>query len=251
MKFLGISLHILSLICLTAPLARSEENYNLKDEDYESGLITISEEKGDLFYWLFKPRSGNEEAPLVLWLNGGPGGSSLIGLFFENGPYILEGKHPDIRLKKREISWNEDLYVLYVDQPRGVGFSKCVGDPCQDEICVADDMYVFLLKFFDLHTHFYRKPFFLTGESYAGKYIPSIAQKLTFENNPKINLKGIAIGNPYTDPVLNHGIFSYFLYYKGVITLPQYIEGKSRELLCQLVLWEYSTTEGMYQTTGM
>ena len=160
----------------------------------------------------------------------------MVGLFYEHGPYQILNKEGEITIERRDISWNEDLYILYVDQPRGVGFSKLIGNPCYSEECVADDIYIFLTKFFDLHPEFHQKPFFVAGQSYAGHYIPAIARKLLIMGNPKINLQGVAIGNPQTDPPTQFGAFAYFLYTKGITTLPEYIGDRTMELLCQLLI---------------
>ncbi|KAI1096759.1 carboxypeptidase S1 [Rostrohypoxylon terebratum] len=72
------------------------------------------------FFWYFKAQKSPESAPLVIWMNGGPGGSSIFGLFNENGPCYITS---DITPKPRDYSWNKDYNVLYVDQPVQTGFS--------------------------------------------------------------------------------------------------------------------------------
>jgi len=59
-----------------------------------------------------------EKAPVVLWLQGGPGAPSLFGLFVENGPFIID-KNQDIHL--RSTSWSLTHSVLYIDNPVGAG----------------------------------------------------------------------------------------------------------------------------------
>ena len=99
-----------------------------------------------------------------MFLNGGPGASSMSALFYENGPYnISRTPNHTIVLAKRPISWNEDAYVLYLDQPRGVGLSKAISEACTDEECVSNDMYVFLSKFYDLHPDFKYRPLLHIG----------------------------------------------------------------------------------------
>ncbi|KAK4336777.1 hypothetical protein RND71_043864 [Anisodus tanguticus] len=58
----------------------------------------------------------NSSAPVILWLNGGPGASSLIGLFNELGPYVVQ---KDLNLTKREYAWTDEYSVLFVDNPVG------------------------------------------------------------------------------------------------------------------------------------
>lgn len=56
----------------------------------------------------------------MLWLQGGPGGSSLFGLFVENGPLMV---NKDGNVTLREYAWNREFAVLYIDNPVGTGFS--------------------------------------------------------------------------------------------------------------------------------
>ena len=72
-----------------------------------------------MFYWLFPSRSDPDKDPLVIWLTGGPGCSSELAVFVENGPMRLEKGVP----VKNEISWNNNANLLYLDQPIGTGYS--------------------------------------------------------------------------------------------------------------------------------
>ncbi|KAI2602719.1 carboxypeptidase S1 [Hypoxylon sp. NC1633] len=72
------------------------------------------------FFWYFKAQNNPETAPLVIWMNGGPGGASIFGLFTENGPCRINS---DLQPEENEWSWNQHYNVLYVDQPVQTGFS--------------------------------------------------------------------------------------------------------------------------------
>ncbi|KAI0598269.1 alpha/beta-hydrolase [Biscogniauxia sp. FL1348] len=72
------------------------------------------------FFWYFKSQDSPEDSPLVIWMNGGPGGSSLFGLFTENGPCSI---NEDIAPVTNPWSWNTNYSLLYVDQPVQTGFS--------------------------------------------------------------------------------------------------------------------------------
>ena len=100
-----------------------------------AGLIEVNPaNKGSLFYWLFL--NPNPSAPLVIFLNGGPGSSSMIALFTENGP-LRVAKSLKVTLDKN--SWLEDASVIFIDQPVGVGFS--IGDqPVKNEDELSADM---------------------------------------------------------------------------------------------------------------
>ena len=117
---------------------------------------------------MFPPQYDAENAPLVLWLQGGPGGSSLFGLFVEHGPYYVDENRS---LNIRPTSWNIPYNVLYIDQPAGTGFSftdKEEGFATNQED-VARDLYEALQQFYKLFPHLNKNELYVTGESYAGK----------------------------------------------------------------------------------
>eukprot|EP00960_Hanusia_phi_P026750 746431-Hanusia_phi.AAC.5 len=72
------------------------------------------------FFWFFESRSSPATDPVILWMTGGPGCSSAIALFRENGPCSIE---EDLTTKKNPFSWNSNASILYIDQPAGTGFS--------------------------------------------------------------------------------------------------------------------------------
>ncbi|KAH9864726.1 hypothetical protein IAQ61_008670, partial [Plenodomus lingam] len=73
------------------------------------------------FFWFFEAREDPANAPFVIWLNGGPGSSSVIAAFEENGPCHA---NPDSNsTRPAEWSWNQHVNMLYFDQPVQVGFS--------------------------------------------------------------------------------------------------------------------------------
>ena len=108
--------------------------------------ITGSKNK-NYFYWYFEARNNPETAPTILWMTGGPGCSSGIALFKENGPCKIDPNHDDQTLKNT-YGWNTNANIVYIDQPAGVGFSYGdTSDADHDEAEVAEDMYNFLHEF--------------------------------------------------------------------------------------------------------
>ncbi|KAL0318967.1 UNVERIFIED_CONTAM: Serine carboxypeptidase-like 45 [Sesamum angustifolium] len=164
-----------------------------------SGYVTVDEKKEKaLFYYFVEAEIDPLSKPLVLWLNGGPGCSSIgVGAFSENGPFRPNGQV----LLRNEYSWNREANMLYLDTPIGVGFSYSTGASSyvtvNDEMTAKDNL-VFLQRWFLKFPQYRNSSLFITGESYAGHYVPQLA-KLIIELNKKskiINLKGIALGNP-------------------------------------------------------
>lgn len=166
-----------------------------------SGYFTVSERfNSNLFFWFFPALEDPDNAPVLLWLQGGPGASSLYGLFEENGPFEVVSES-ELRLRKE--TWSRPHNLLYIDNPVGTGFSFTSAGYADNETKVGEDLYEGLQQFFKLFPKLQRNDFYISGESYAGKYIPAISHKI-LQKNPtaalKINLKGVAIGNGLSDP---------------------------------------------------
>lgn len=92
---------------------------------------------------------------------------------------------------------------MFIDNPLGVGFSPCgSGNYARTEQDIQNNFYTFLTRWLELaeFKRFKGHPLFITGESYAGHYVPYIGNKLFNSKNPDINLKGLAIGNGMSDP---------------------------------------------------
>lgn len=166
-----------------------------------SGYFTFGKDAKQYFFWLFESRNDPANDPTVMWLTGGPGCSSMTGLLFENGPCQVNEEGTDTVLNP--YSWTTKANVMWVDQPPGTGFSKGTWDYGEDG--VAEDMYQFLQAFFKAKPE-YNKKFFVTGESFAGHYIPAITHRIFSGNSQlqegdvKIELQGMGIGNGLTDP---------------------------------------------------
>ncbi|KAJ0403044.1 hypothetical protein P43SY_009585 [Pythium insidiosum] len=178
---------------------------------HETDYIKLPNKKDDhYFYWYVESRSEPEKDPLVLWLTGGPGCSSMMALLAENGPCHVQ---KDLTTKINEYSWNRQANVIWLDQPTGVGFSYGAdSDYDSGEDNVGENIYWFLQEFFKKHPELAERDFFITGESYGGHYVPAAASYILQKNSNHharqkgiyINLAGIAIGNGITDPIVQY-----------------------------------------------
>ncbi|XP_075982935.1 putative serine carboxypeptidase CPVL [Anticarsia gemmatalis] len=159
---------------------------------------------GNLFFWYF-PAQGKDDTslqstPLIIWLQGGPGGSSLFGLFEEIGPI----QYRDGKVERMPITWGSDYSLLFIDNPVGTGFSF-VDDKegfATNEDMVGACLLSFMQQFLQVFSELRPAPLFIAGESYAGKYIPAFGHYIHHNKNDSmpINLKGLAIGNGWIDP---------------------------------------------------
>lgn len=177
----------------------------LPDVDFDigesyAGTLSIDSSPSDinkLFFWFFpsdNPKASNE---ITIWLNGGPGCSSLDGLFQEQGPFLWQpGTYAP---QPNPFSFTNLTNMVYVDQPVGTGFSPAGPQAPQkitNEEVVAQEFAGFWKNFmttFDLTG----RDVYITGESYAGQYIPYIADYFLNQSKPEYyNVKGIQINDP-------------------------------------------------------
>ncbi|KAL7626198.1 hypothetical protein AAE478_002968 [Parahypoxylon ruwenzoriense] len=161
-----------------------------------SGYLDDEANDKHLFYWFFESRNDPKNDPVVLWLNGGPGCSSMMGLFMELGPSSV---NKDGTLKFNEYSWNNNASVIFIDQPVNTGYSYS-SNPVYNTVAASKDIYALLTLFFHNFPEYAEQPFHISGESYAGHYIPVFASEILSHKNRNINLQSIAIGNGLTDP---------------------------------------------------
>ncbi|KAG2314631.1 hypothetical protein Bca4012_065408 [Brassica carinata] len=168
-----------------------------------AGYVDVDVKAGrSLFYYFVEAEKQPHTKPLTLWLNGGPGCSSIGGgAFTELGPFYPTGDGRGLRRNSK--SWNKASNLLFVDSPAGVGwsYSNTTSDYTTGDESTAKDMLVFLLRWLEKFPEFRTRNLFLAGESYAGHYIPQLADVILEYNSKRSNrfkfkLKGIAIGNP-------------------------------------------------------
>lgn len=163
-------------------------------------------------------------------MNGGPGCSSLDGALMEIGPFRLKSED---KVVTNEGSWHKYANLLFLDQPRGVGFSTSNTDSLTESMDeVSEDFLKFMDEFFEIFPDQLNSEFYIAGESFAGQYIPYLSKaildrnrKLREKKNPDvghdndredknkiINLQGLLIGNGWIDPVHQYLQYLPFAY---------------------------------------
>ncbi|KAG9468157.1 hypothetical protein GDO78_013648 [Eleutherodactylus coqui] len=178
-----------------------------------SGYLNVPGGK-HLHYWFVESQKDPSSSPLVLWLNGGPGCSSLDGLLTEHGPFLIQ---PDgATLEYNDFSWNKIANVLYLEAPAGVGFSYSDDkDYKTNDTAVAHNNFLALKEFYRLFPEYSKNGLYITGESYGGVYVPSLAVEVSQDSS--INLKGIAVGNGLSSYETNDNSLVFFAYYHGIL----------------------------------
>ncbi|KAM3137794.1 hypothetical protein pb186bvf_010044 [Paramecium bursaria] len=201
-----------------------------------SGYLNISPTSSSCLAFIFygsqkaKTEDDISKYPTIIWLNGGPGSSSQIGNFQEMGPILIDKEgNPSYN----NASWNVEYNMMFVDQPIGTGFSFAA-DPKEiptDQDQVASQFFNAFVNFLtdangcvkknDKIKGLLTSPWFIFGESYAGKYVPSIASAIIKWNldkkNLQIPLRGIGIGDPFTDPYIVTAEYASYAYNLGLI----------------------------------
>lgn len=233
-----------------APAAADDENL---PHPTHSGYLDVSVNDGSAIYYQFYeatdgPHPDERTAPIILWLQGGPGCSSLFGTFYLNGPFALS---KDLRLRQNPGRWNRQYGMLFVDQPIGTGFSVAGTQKIpNNELDLARDLYAALQGFYRRHAAFKDRPLFVTGESYAGKYAPSIGHYIVQAaamadgsvahlsktrqlppdvEAPVFRLGGVAIGNGFTHAVEQTLVQAEVAFNMGLIDTRQRLEAEGMQ----------------------
>jgi carboxypeptidase D len=178
---------------------------NINPEDVPlmfAGQIDLyPETETGYFYWKFEdqnklPQNVNKT---TFWLNGGPGCSSMDGALLEAGPFRVNADH---KVEYNNGSWHKLSDLVFVDQPAGTGFSY-TKNYRHDLDEIASDFMVFLSKYFEIFPETKSHKIYLAGESYAGQYIPYIADAIlrsNERNETNYDLQGLLIGNGWISP---------------------------------------------------
>jgi len=175
-----------------------------------------------MFFWFFPALESPESAPVVIWLQGGPGGSSMFGALKLHGPVLttIDENRNLTGVAKNPNSWGRKHNMIYIDNPVGAGFSFSNKLP-QVNDDVTNNLYELLQQWYQLFPQYQGNPFFAFGESYAGKFVPAITRRIHEENNSgndviQINIGGMGMGDGWMSPYHN-ARYANFLYQTGMI----------------------------------
>eukprot|EP00659_Diplonema_papillatum_P003928 gene3928-6080_t len=224
-KFVGALLACASLVSAQPPATRFEVKKlvglpgDLPSKMY-SGFVDVGTPDfgvGSMYmhYVMFESENDPANAPTVFWYNGGPGASSMFGVFTELGPLLLnEDSLKTPEFEKTGIptplynphTWTKKFNVFALDSPAPVGFSYCSkegpsggGDSCgswNDTAVFQRNAIAVKTLMNDIFPEYKKNELFITGESYAGVYIPGIVNELLRDiKTSGLNLKGYAIGD--------------------------------------------------------
>ncbi|KAL5366569.1 Alpha/Beta hydrolase protein [Aspergillus floccosus] len=182
-----------------------------------SGYLSVGSNM-NMWFWFFEARNNPNQAPLAAWFNGGPGCSSMIGLFQENGPCHFVNGASTPSLNKN--SWNTYANMLYVDQPIGVGFSYGKDD-VTSTVTAAPYVWKLLQAFYAQFPEYESRDFAIFTESYGGHYGPEFASYIEQQNaaikagslsGQSINIVALGVNNGWIDATIQEKAYIDFSY---------------------------------------
>lgn len=164
-----------------------------------SGYLEIDAKKR-MHYVYIESENDPSTDSLILWTNGGPGCSGMLGLFTELGPWRPQS---DGTLLYNPMAWTRLASMLFIEQPIGVGFSYSTDRkiPPSGDFQASRDNLIAIQEFLKRFPERMNNTFYLSSESYGGHYIPQLALAILHseDNRLKAQFKGFLIGNPFTN----------------------------------------------------
>lgn len=182
-----------------------------------AGLVVVNSTcPAAVFAWLAQSASPSND--LVVFLNGGPGSSSFLGWFFEGiGPFLIT---PTLGLTPNPNTWNRRVDVIMFDQPAGVGLGYASSPTCLPQNLVQSTAQLgqALQWIVNFVPGLQSKNVWIFGESYAGTWIPLLADYLLETGG--LRLAGIGVGDGWVNPRLQQMTYAVFADLHGLIVGP-------------------------------
>lgn len=197
-------------------------NHNFASPSF-SGYLQVAKSRF-VHYFFVQSENNSQTDPLIVWLNGGPGCSSIGSMFLDNGPWTLPfdgGPFVD-----NVYSWAKFANMLYIDSPTWTGFSFGISmnDVQNSDDLSAKDNLQAIKEFYQKFPKFRKNDLFVMGLSYAGVSVPLLSVLLIKE--PAINYRGFAVGNGYFDQAKLGNSVIYYAHAHGLIDRPKWMLAK-------------------------
>ncbi|KIO11428.1 hypothetical protein M404DRAFT_128120 [Pisolithus tinctorius Marx 270] len=206
-----------------------------------SGYVEVGKNMS-MWFWFFEARNSPETAPFTLWINGGPGCSSMIGLFQENGPCKVNPDGETTYLNP--YSWNNVSNMIYIDQPIGTGFSYGTDTVNSTEAAAPFVWQVFQVLFeSQAFAKYSSREFVFATESYGGHYGPAFVTYFDQQNAKIVDgtldaepiaVTALLINDGWIDPLIQN-----IAYYTFAENAPGYGQLLSDAVLANIsqALW--------------
>ena len=219
-----------SALPCTTPVTRAKVNFTDQllagvtpaiDFEMESGYINVTSEDW-LFYWYTgATASASDDAPVLFWSNGGPGCSAMEGATTESGPLWLWDAKASGKagfsgtLSRNPYAWNQQAHVVFVDQPRYVGYSTGTGRKVTSSVDAGKDFVQFLIGWRRAFPEHAKRDIILASESYGGHYVPAWANAVLDYNAAAppaeaLPLAALMIGNGIVNSTVQSGSFGAY-----------------------------------------
>ncbi|XP_033631003.1 retinoid-inducible serine carboxypeptidase-like isoform X1 [Asterias rubens] len=199
LMFLLLTILVLSSLSSGFSGGRPSLKSQANDEKETWAYVNVRQD-AYMFWWLYYARTNWPQAPLIIWLQGGPGGSSTgFGNFMEIGPQ-------DVNLNPRNLTWIETASVLFIDNPVGTGYSYVTSDDAYttNNEQIAEDLITTLTAFYKHLPAFQKNPLYIFSESYGGKMTAGFSLAITkaiIAGTLSCNFQGLAMGDSWISPI--------------------------------------------------